>query len=187
MHAVSMKNALILTEAHGYPDLQVRRDEVKNVHRYLKVKSIHLDFPTTQLDTLPMRELAKAIEETVKSVKPEIVYTHFGGDVNQDHRAIFEATLIALRFNRSVKKLFCYETLSSTEFGPIKFESNHYVDISKTLKTKIEAMKGYRKELKAYPHPRSLAGIRLAAKSRGLFMGVKAAEAFRLIRSFESF
>jgi LmbE family N-acetylglucosaminyl deacetylase len=177
--------ALILTEATGYSDLEERRRETAKVHKQMGIKSIHLRFPTTRLDTLPLRDVARAIGDAVKRVKPEIVYTHFRGDVNQDHRVIFEATLVALRFNREVKKLYCYETLSSTELGQEGFEPNHFVDISKTLPGKIKAMKIYSRELKKFPHPRSLDGIRVAAQARGLLMGTRAAEAFRLIRSFD--
>lgn len=177
--------ALILTEAVGYPDLKERRNETERVHKLLGVHSVHLRFPTTRLDTVPIRDVVKAIGDVIERIQPEIVYTHFGGDVNQDHRVIFEATLVALRFNRKIKRLYCFEALSSTEFGPQNFKPNHFVDISKTLSVKLRAMKGYPRELKKLPHPRSLEGIRIAAQARGLLMGVKAAEAFKLIRAFD--
>jgi LmbE family N-acetylglucosaminyl deacetylase len=177
--------ALILTEAKGYPDMAERRRETARVHKQLGVNSIHLHFPTTRLDTLPLRDIAQSIGDVIKKVKPEILYTHFRGDVNQDHRAIFHATLVAVRFDRRIKRLYCYEALSSTELGPDSFDPNHFVDITKTLNKKIQAMKGYPRELKKFPHPRSLEGIRIAAEARGLLMGSNAAEAFRLIRSFD--
>lgn len=62
---------LILTEAAGYTDLEARRRKAAQVHNILKARSIHLRFPTTRLDTLPLREVAKAIAQTVLRVRPE--------------------------------------------------------------------------------------------------------------------
>ncbi len=63
------------------------------------------------------------------------MYTHYWGDVNQDHRRMFEATLIACRPipNSSIKQILCYETPSSTEWGN-PFENNQpnlFVNIEK--------------------------------------------------------
>jgi LmbE family N-acetylglucosaminyl deacetylase len=57
-----------------------------------------------------------------------------------------------------------------------------YVDISGFLDKKLEAMKYYKTELRKFPHPRSLEGLELLARERGLGIGVEAAECFRLIR-----
>jgi len=43
-------------------------------------------------------------------------------------------------------------------------------------------MKAYSSELCEYPHPRSLEGIELNAKYRGMSVGKKAVEAFKNIR-----
>jgi LmbE family N-acetylglucosaminyl deacetylase len=56
------------------------------------------------------------------------------------------------------------------------------VDISETLEVKLKAMKAYKSELKEFPHPRSLEAISALARSRGVSIGVKAAEAFMIIR-----
>jgi len=56
------------------------------------------------------------------------------------------------------------------------------VDISETLETKLKAMSEYKLELKEFPHSRSLEAISALAKIRGATIGVKAAEAFMLVR-----
>ncbi len=115
----------------------------------------------------------------------------WGGDLNKDHRLIFEAALVAARpvAKNTVKKLLCYETLSETEWGPkygklqfTNFSPNVYEDISNEIKTKIQAMKLYKSELRKYPHPRSLKIIEALARKRGSEAGLKFAEAFMLIR-----
>ena len=43
-------------------------------------------------------------------------------------------------------------------------------------------MKCYKKEIKNYPHPRSIQGVEIQAKYRGLQSGFEYAEAFELKR-----
>jgi len=167
--------------------LKKRKNEIEKANKILGIKkTFFLDFPTVKLDTIPQKELNDALSKIVDEVKPEIVYIPHKGDLNKDHRLVFEAVLVAVRpvSRCRIKKLLSYETLSETTWGsPIKdFTPNVYVDISGTLEKKIEAMKAYEGEIKQYPHPRSLEMINILAKMRGSECGLDAAEAFMLIR-----
>ncbi len=62
------------------------------------------------------------------------------------------------------------------------FQPNVFIDISAYLEKKLLAMAYYKTELREPPHPRSIDGIRLLAKERGLCVGYKAAECFELVR-----
>ncbi|MFZ3074399.1 MAG: PIG-L deacetylase family protein [Minisyncoccales bacterium] len=144
-----------------------------------------LNFPSVMLDTIPQKELNASISKVINGVKPEIIYVPNGGDLNKDHRLIFEASLVAARPGENrIKKILCYECPSETEWGqPIKpFVPNVYSDITGFLNEKLEAMKAYKSELKNYPHPRSLETIEALAKKRGSEAGFEAAESFALIR-----
>lgn len=148
--------------------------------------------PDQRLDEFPLLELIAPLSQLIKDLRPKVVYTHHGGDVNQDHRAIFEATLIAARpvGDHSVKELYCYEVPSSTEWAPPLnhwvFQPNVYIDIEPFLDKKIEAAleytRTYQSEIPPYPHPRSPQAIEIYAKRRGIEVGLRAAEAFMLIR-----
>jgi LmbE family N-acetylglucosaminyl deacetylase len=141
---------------------------------------------------MPLLELIKPIANQVKELRPQVVYTHHRGDANQDHRAIFAATLVAVRpfGDNPVEQVLCYEVASSTEWGPSfpewAFLPNVFVDISATLETKVEAFKAYREtfesELRPFPHPRSPEVVRINAQHRGVSVGMQAAEAFILVR-----
>ena len=50
-----------------------------------------------RLDTVSHVEVNQLIEETVDTVAPEVVYTHFYGDVNLDHQMVYRSTLVAVR------------------------------------------------------------------------------------------
>jgi len=155
-------------------------------------KVIFCSFEDQKLDALPLLDVIKPIENTIGEFRPEVVFTHFMGDLNQDHRAVFQATIVATRPfpNSSVKRLLCYETPSSTEWAPpfqtSVFAPNVFVDISTTLSKKIEAIKKYDTlhvcEVRPYPHPRSYQAIDIWSRRHGVVVGCEAVEAFMLIR-----
>lgn len=172
--------------------LRNRPKEIEKSNKILGIeKTYFLNFPTAKLDTISQKELNDSISNIVKKVKPEMVYAPYEGDLSKDHRLIFEATLVATRpkINSSVKKVLIYEILSETEWGKDltkkTFTPNIYIDISETLKQKLEAMNAYKSELKKYPHPRSLKIVKVLAEKRGSEAGLKFAEAFILIREIK--
>lgn len=148
-------------------------------------KTFFLDYPTVQLDTIPQRKLNGAFGKIIKDIQPEILYIPHVGDLNRDHRLVFEAALVAARpIHSTVQKILSYEVLSETEWGqPLGiFIPNFYVDVDAQFAKKISAMKAYRSELKKFPHPRSLVAIKALAQKRGSECGVSLAEAFMVIR-----
>lgn len=168
-----------------------RKEEIESAVKTLGINKLFLlDFPTVKLDTISQKEINDSISKVVQEVKPEVVFIPFGGDINKDHKIIFEASLVALRPNleSSVKKVYCYEVLSETEWAkPAQkiedvFMPNYYEDVFDYLEDKIKAMECYKSEVRDYPHPRSLEGIKILAQKRGLESGLKLSEAFMLIR-----
>lgn len=162
-----------------------RSREITKVNEILGIKkTFFLDFPTVKLDTVPQKEINEKLSEIVKIVNPDMVFIPFYGDLNKDHRILFEASLVALRPTVcKAKKILAYEVLSETEWGCFApFSPNIFIDISKTFNTKIKAMKIYREEIKKYPHPRSLRVIKSLAEKRGSECNTKLAESFMLIR-----
>jgi LmbE family N-acetylglucosaminyl deacetylase len=128
------------------------------------------------------------LEECVLKVMPSVVYTHHRGDSNQDHRAVFQASMIAFRAlsQHKVTRVLAYEVPSSTEQAPpfpeYAFQPNFYVNIKDFLERKSEALKAYTRELREFPHPRSTKGIEVLAQKRGMEVGFPAAEAFVIVR-----
>lgn len=144
--------------------------------------------PDNRLDTVPLLELSQLVEEKIDAFKPTMIFTHFYGDLNVDHRQVFNAVMIASRppSAPSVREVHCFEVLSSTEwaFGQINhgFNPQTFYDISATLDHKLEAMAQYRSEIRDFPHPRSLDAIRASAVRWGTVAGFAAAEAFVTVR-----
>jgi LmbE family N-acetylglucosaminyl deacetylase len=149
---------------------------------------IHADLPDNRFDGVELLEVAKLVEDVVRRVQPDLVLTHHRGDLNLDHRVTHDAVLVATRPvpGQSVRTVLGFEAPSSTEwhFSPAhQFSPSVFVDITDTIGRKLEALAVYSSELREFPHPRSIEGVRSLAATRGATTGVEAAEAFELVRA----
>ena len=146
------------------------------------------DLPDQRLDTLSLTDIVSQIDGVLEGFEPEVVYTHFGGDINRDHRILTEAVLVATRpyAAPSVREILMFETPSSTEWGsPTLIPAFHptvFVDITDTLERKVEAFLKYTKEVRPFPHPRSPEALRDRARYWGSLVNRAAAEPFALVR-----
>ncbi len=148
------------------------------------------DFPDNRFDTVSLLDLIKVIEKEKTNFKPEVIFTHHGGDLNIDHQRTFEAVITACRpmAGEMVKKIVTFETPSGTEWrastDPRHFIPNLFVSVSKNnLDAKIKGMESYEFEKREYPHPRSPQALKIQAQRWGITVGCEYAEAFCLIRS----
>ena len=158
-----------------------------NVMKTIGVSSFRqFDFPDNQLDKVPLLQIVQKIEEFIKSITPDILYTHYTGDLNVDHRICSHAVLTACRPLPQTNHLqiHAFEVLSSTEWSATSdFSPTHYINIEDYLADKKKLMVMYGDELKNFPHPRSLEAIDALAKWRGATVGFNAAEAFMVMQS----
>ncbi len=153
--------------------------------RYFK-----LGFPAARLDVVPQVELMELIRSVISEVQPQIVYLIHDGDVHSDHHAVFGATMSVLKpfymARLGVRRVLCYETLSSTEAAPDQlsraFLPNALNDITAHIERKLEIMGLYKSEIQPDPLPRGSSAIRALARYRGASIGVDYAEGFKLVR-----
>lgn len=169
--------------------VEVVRSEALEAHILLGVtKTFFLDFPAPELDTVPLADISREISKVLSEYKINVLYLPHRGDIHNDHRVVFNAGLVAARpvGDCSVVEIYAYETLSETEwaapFGDDAFIPSCFVNVESTLEAKMEAMKCFKSQLKAFPNPRSLETIEALSKFRGATVGFKAAEAFMVIR-----
>lgn len=179
-------------ELYSKAEIEATREEMKKAHAILGVKEVtFLDFPAPKLDSVPHHQLVDAILNTINAMKPAALYIPHHGDIHSDHRAVYHASLVAARpiNNSPVKEMYCYETLSETEWAPPTandvFIPTVFVEISAFLDTKLTALACYASQMKAPPHPRSLRAIEALARLRGSTVSLDAAEAFMLVRAIE--
>jgi N-acetylglucosamine malate deacetylase 1 len=169
--------------------LAARRSAAQAAGTILGCASVEvLDFPDNRLDTVALLDVVKAIEAFVERHAPYTVMTHHGGDVNVDHHVVHEAVIAACRPqpHSTVRELLFFEVPSSTEWRPagsaMSFAPNWFVDVTATFEKKLEALREYESELRPFPHARSIEGVAALARSRGVTVGVAAAEAFMVGR-----
>ena len=146
------------------------------------------DFPDNSLDSVPIIKIIRVIEKAKKIVKPDIIYTHNLSDLNIDHRITAEAVLVAFRSqpNEIWQEIRLFEVPSASDYFDNalskKFNPNLFVNIKQTWQKKLSALKAYSKEMRKYPHSRSLKGIKILAQFRGIQNGIELAEAFDVIK-----
>lgn len=151
------------------------------------------NLPDMKLDSVPHVEINSIIEKVVTTYQPTSVYTHFYGDINMDHRMVYESTLVACRPfpGQCVKKIFLYSVPSSTEWNSFNtsnsFVPNWYENITGEFAIKkYKALECYTTELRDYPHPRSIPYVKKMDNIEGNRVGLLEAESFMLIRAIEN-
>lgn len=169
-------------------DIENVRQEALDAHKHLGVKkTFFLDFPAPSLNAFPEYKISIELSKIISDLKPNILYIPHPGDLHQDHKAIYRASLVAARpqGDYSIKEIYCYETLSETEWAPYQEKSfipNVFNDTSDYFEKKIEAMRFFKSQIKEFPHTRSIETFEALAKFRGATVGVKRAESFILER-----
>ncbi len=167
-------------------ELDSLKSQAIKANRTLGVNNIFFcDFADNRFDTMPLLKIINAVEEKMRKIKPDMIFTHYEKDLNIDHQITCKAVITATRPGVSgfMGELYSFEVASSTEWAyPTTFNPDVFFDISQMVAVKIKALRLYRSELREFPHPRSLEGIRLNAQYWGMKTGLKYAEAFKVIR-----
>ena len=163
-----------------YRDTKIK--EQKQVDEFLGItKRINLDFPVLELNTIAQGRLNYRISDLIHEIQPDIVYTHFNKDLNEQHNIVSQATIVGVRLPLQCK-LLMYEN-ESTRFSLESFKPNYYISLTEEqIIKKIDAFEFYKSEVKDAPHPRSIEGIINHAKYRGHEVGLEYAESFYLTR-----
>lgn len=180
-----------MTPSQGFSAerIETRNMEIDMVASTYRFAGVHrAELPTTRLDTLPMGDLVGVIGKIFEDVRPDTVYLPYRNDAHSDHAAVFDATVSCCKSFRhpSVKSVYAYETLSETEFGMRPddpgFRPNLFIDIGDRLERKLQILNLYSGEMNSFPFPRSEECVRAQAALRGSKAGLRAAEAFMVLK-----
>ena len=116
------------------------------------------------------------IEASIRMHDADVIITQSPHDVHQDHSAVFDATRIAARGDKTI---LCYEDVSTEPH----FSANYFIDVTEYIEDKIAAVGAHQTQrAKPYMQPDSIRG---RAAHRGLQAGVTYAEAFLLYRGVD--
>ncbi len=173
-HAVFL---LIVTEGESGGTGGVRRAEQLNASKILQAKDV---FFSGYCDTqIPVDKiLISRIEDTLRKVKPELIFVNYLDDTHQDHRNLALATVSATRY---VQNVLFYEGPTTQNFTP-----NVFVDIGSVLNEKLSALNAHTSQvLKTNIEGLSILEIaKAAATFRGIQGRVNYAEGFVSERLF---
>lgn len=195
-HAKDNVHVLIVTRGDDMFDQLLEekcRQEALKAHKLLGVsKTYFADLPAIKLDSLPQYKICEILHSYIKDVKPDLLYIPFACDLNKDHQIVHSCSMVAARpIAIDIKVIYCYETLSSTNWNSPgimnAFTPNVFVDISKTIDLKIQAIKTYKSQLRQYPHERSEESVMVLSRYRGGFVNLNHAEAFMCIREIKKY
>ena len=192
VYAFSMTDGVSSRQTYDKENVKTRLEASNKVSEKLGFKWFKREnFPDNAMDSVPLIEIVKVIEEAKKKINPNIIYTHSSADLNIDHRIVNQATFTAFRpfQNECWKEIRTFEIPSSTDYGHKSitniFNPNLYIHISSYISQKLNALKNYEEEILPPPNSRSYEGIKNLAKFRGNQSGLNYAEAFEVIRKIE--
>ncbi len=176
--------------SRGAGDTNARQKAAQAAGKVLGVQSVTcLDLPDNRMDGLPLLDVVRKVENEVERTKPQIIYTHHGGDLNVDHQVVHRAVLTACRPlpSSTVREIYGFEVLSSTEWASTDqdataFRPVRFVATDRYFERKVEALHCYETEMRDFPHARSYGAVEALAKLRGAQNGLAAAEAFTVLR-----
>lgn len=184
VYAVFMADGVTSRTESSQADYARRMQAAENARVILGIKEYYyLNLPDNRMDSIPLIDVIQKLELITDKVKPNIIYTHHHGDLNVDHRITHQAVMTACRPlpESCVRAIYAFEVMSSTEWAtPTQepFLPNYFVDISKYLNIKRDALNAYHVEMRNVPHSRSFEHLSSLAIHRGNSVGVFAAEAF---------
>ena len=188
VHLVFMADGVKSRKKASKEDLTRRIEASKLAQSILGVSFMKsLELPDNKMDSVSLLEITQSLELIIEHIQPSVIYTHHHGDLNIDHRITHAAVMTACRPlpDSSVREIFGFEVLSSTEWSSKQtspFVPNYFVDITRQLRTKLDAVEAYAEEMRGSPHSRSMAHVEVLAHHRGYSIGVDAAEAFEVYR-----
>jgi LmbE family N-acetylglucosaminyl deacetylase len=163
-------------------DRNIKLERVSNILGISKYCSGN--FPDNAMDSIPLLSVCKFIELNV-DYQPDIIFTHFIGDLNIDHQIVTRAALTVFRPQYGNKiKIYSYYVPSSTDYNPTTyFDGNVYFNLDDLhIKAKHEALKEYSEEMREYPHSRSYTNLINLNKVWGSEVGLANCEKFKLLR-----
>lgn len=142
------------------------------------------NFPDNAMDSVPLLDLCKFIEDNVLYT-PDIIFTHHIGDLNVDHQLVAKATYTAFRpQSGNTHNIYSYYVPSSTDYNPVSnFNAGTYYSVDRNnVDAKMSALRVYDAEMRRYPHTRSYENVLNLMKVWGSEVGLQYAEKFINIR-----
>lgn len=161
-----------------------RRREATAAGKILGCEIAGANFPEVATHSYGMADMVAVISRHVLETEPHTVYTSHPADINQDHRMVYECTMIACRpFSPppSVRRVLAYH--SDVQMLPgSALAANIATRLTNHEATmKMRAFDAYASEQRQPPHPRSREKMLAWTHALGAKWSADAAEEFTLL------
>lgn len=179
----------------GMSTADERMTEIDRVAGVLKFDDWDVALPGAQhhlrLDVMAQTDLVRLLEDgcrlSLRAVEPTVVLAPAPWSYNQDHRAVAEAALTALRpvggNGAAPRVVALFEEVADQWTPHTTTPPNLFVDLAAAhIDDKIDAMRAYSSQVRPHPHTRSLEALRTMAVVRGAHSGLGYAEAYHCVR-----
>ena len=175
-------HSLLITHS-AYSDfngnvLRSRETAMQEAHSAAKVLGI-TDVQCLEYETKKVTytvDLIEDINRHIDRIRPDIIYTHWDGDINQDHSAISQATIVA---GRNSPRILMYR---SNWYKSYKhFENCMYVDITDHIENKIKSIEAHVSEV-SRRGPGWIEFFKGHCMINGQEVGVRYAESFQPVK-----
>ena len=168
---------MVVTDGAAGGDPEVWRTEQLAAAELIGASDVFFgEYDDTQFEC--HKESITCIEEVVRRVMPDAVYTHYVQDTHQDHRNVAQAVVPAAR---TVPNLLYFESLSSQQFQPTVF-----TNIGMVIHQKLGALQAHASQVQR-TNIESMTIVNIAqsaANFRGIQGRVTYAEGFAPVRYF---
>ncbi len=166
---------LTLTQGSNGGNKAKRVGEAQRAAEFINSKLIITDLPDTKLSE--GNPTIGIIQDAIKASRPDIIYTHSLNDTHQDHRATYNATLVAAR---SVSQVFSYLAPSTN----VAFTPNHFEVICPFIDQKQTLINFHVSQTQGMGRPYLTPSIiKSTAQYWGRFANYSYCEPFEVIKS----
>jgi N-acetylglucosamine malate deacetylase 1 len=163
-------------------DSVTSEERVKEMDEVRKEAGFELKLLKNVVNNYKAIDLIADVEKSINELKPEQAFIPFPS-YNQDHRAVYDAALVALRphdLNFFVKKVLIYEQPHAffwSENKHMTFKPNYFVPIDIERKLRLYSL--LKSQVRSFRSPDH---VKALAKLRGGQSNCKHAEAFQILR-----
>ena len=165
----------------GIPDRPSKNSRMEEIHAVQDITNHTFDILDNLVNRYSEYELIGQIEKIINSDKPDEVYVCHPS-YNQDHRAVYDATMVALRphdKNHFVKRVLLYEQPQVYFWNTTGREFNAHYFVKIDIEKKIKVYETMKSQVRSFRSPEHL---KANAKLRGGQSNCEYAEAFEIIR-----
>lgn len=165
----------------GIPDRPSKNLRMEEIHAVQEITNHTFDILDNLVNRYSEYELIAQIEKIINSDKPDEVYVCHPS-YNQDHRAVYDATMVALRphdKNHFVKRVLLYEQPQVYFWNTTGREFNAHYFVKIDIEKKIKVYETMKSQVRSFRSPEHL---KANAKLRGGQSNCEYAEAFEIIR-----